>query len=142
VKKMRHPFLTWYQSSEFFNNDGLGDRPPKIAIDAWNAAVNRCPLNWAESEEMFYREPLQGSILPECAAGQSSAQQLRQMGVEVGQAIVSDSGSREIEITPIWMGDAIAVVRVRERKEGEDWSGFREAANWTFAFRQWRRKVD
>jgi hypothetical protein len=137
-----HPFLHWYQSSEFFNNYGLGDPPPKIAIDAWNAAVARSPLNWSESKEMFYRENLQGSILPECAPGQNSVEQLRQMGVEVGQAIVSDSGSMEIEITPIWMGDAVAVVRVRERKEGEDWSEFREAANWTFAYRQWRRKVD
>jgi hypothetical protein len=137
-----HPFLHWYQNSEFFKNYGNGDQPPKIAIDAWNAAVDRAPLNWSESKEMFYRNDQQGLILPECGPGQNSVEQLRQMGVEVGQTIVSDSGSREIEITPIWMGDTVAVVRVREREESPVWSGFREAANWTFAFRQWRRKID
>jgi len=136
---MTHPFLVWYQSSEFFDGQE-NNRPPKIAIDAWNAAVDRSPLNWSESKEMYYKQP--GSILPECYPSQNSAEQLRQMGVEVGQTITFDSGIREIEITPIWMGDTVAVVRVREREEGGAWSEFREAANWTFAFRQWRRKVD
>lgn len=70
----------------------------------------------------------------------NTADQCRAMGLSIGDTIESTNWDSPARLTLIWLGETVAVFRVRERIGfyGE-WSEPRESANWTLLHRYWRK---
>lgn len=74
----------------------------------------------------------------------SSAEQIRQMGLAVGDTIEGREEHgiwwEDSRLTLLWLGEQVAVWRVESRAKSQpEWQDYGEGLNWDLSCRRWRR---
>jgi len=88
--------------------------------------------------------PADEELLPTPPPGATTADQVRAMGLQVGDRIRGLScnfeGCHEILLEVLWIGAQVAVFRTQCRAGADDpWEPPYETANWSLAFRPWTK---